>query len=165
MKLVLNIDTEKQPFPSVCPLARYDLGRGRGQCNVKAQDCMGLLAERPDWCPLEVVEPPPPVKEFTSRAPYFGERNHRLQCFYCGLEDDKVEAGGVWYCPNPLCTGPGVTNWFASKLKSYRDMGSSGGTASEEEIVQEANKYLNEHKELRAKVEKLFQRKDNHNEV
>jgi hypothetical protein len=29
-----------------------------------------------------------------------------------------VEAGGIWYCPNPLCTVTGAV-WFRSKLDSY----------------------------------------------
>jgi hypothetical protein len=26
-------------------------------------------------------------------------------CCYCGTPDAKVEAGGVWHCPNPRCPG------------------------------------------------------------
>jgi hypothetical protein len=31
-----------------------------------------------------------------------------LTCFYCGLNDPKVEAGGLWHCPNRFCQGPGA---------------------------------------------------------
>ena len=41
-------------------------------------------------------------------------------CHYCHLTHPKVEAGGVWYCPNPLCTGPGAA-YFRAKLKSYHE--------------------------------------------
>lgn len=43
-------------------------------------------------------------------------------CWYCGLHHTKVEASGVWYCPNPLCTGPGGA-WFRTTLKSFKDEG------------------------------------------
>lgn len=43
-------------------------------------------------------------------------------CWYCGLHHTKVEAGGVYYCPNPLCTGPGGA-WFRATLKSFKDEG------------------------------------------
>ena len=31
-----------------------------------------------------------------------------LTCFYCDLNDPKVEAGGLWHCPNRFCQGPGA---------------------------------------------------------
>jgi len=42
--------------------------------------------------------------------------NH-LKCISCGLEDDLVEAGGIWYCPNPFCTASGASNWKITNLK------------------------------------------------
>ena len=39
-------------------------------------------------------------------------------CGYCGFTSSKVEAGGIHYCPNPLCTGPGA-EWFRCKLGSF----------------------------------------------
>jgi len=39
-------------------------------------------------------------------------------CYYCNLEHEKVEGGGVWHCPNNLCRGPGAAH-FRSKLDSY----------------------------------------------
>jgi len=45
--------------------------------------------------------------------------NHHQQCCYCHLEDKMVEAGGVFFCPNPLCMGPGGA-WFRHGLDSFR---------------------------------------------
>ena len=39
-------------------------------------------------------------------------------CFYCGLADTKVEAGGIWWCPNFTCEGPGGHS-HRRNLKSY----------------------------------------------
>jgi hypothetical protein len=47
-------------------------------------------------------------------------RQDTVTCHYCGLVDDRVEAGGVYYCPNPLCTGCGAAP-HRRKLKSYAD--------------------------------------------
>jgi hypothetical protein len=44
-------------------------------------------------------------------------------CFYCGLAHKKVEAGGMWWCPNVTCAGPG-NSYFRTKLKSYKETGS-----------------------------------------
>lgn len=41
-------------------------------------------------------------------------------CHGCGLEHPDVEAGGLWHCPNPLCSGAG-NHYFRTKLKSYKD--------------------------------------------
>lgn len=27
-------------------------------------------------------------------------------CFYCHVAHKQVEAGGIWYCPSPICGGP-----------------------------------------------------------
>lgn len=29
------------------------------------------------------------------------------RCYYCKVEDARVEGGGLWHCPNDACTGPG----------------------------------------------------------
>lgn len=41
-------------------------------------------------------------------------------CYYCGLRHRKVEASGVYHCPNPLCQGPGAAS-FREKLHSYTE--------------------------------------------
>ena len=51
-----------------------------------------------------------------------GKKLDTHDCYYCGCHDTKVEAGGMWHCPNPHCTGCGVA-WFCSKLKSYKNRG------------------------------------------
>ena len=40
-------------------------------------------------------------------------------CYYCGLSHRQVEAGGMWFCPNIACEGPGPS-YFRSKLSSYK---------------------------------------------
>jgi hypothetical protein len=44
-------------------------------------------------------------------------------CHYCDLTHKRVEAGGMWFCPNPACVGPGAAYWRSQHLKSYRDKG------------------------------------------
>lgn len=61
--------------------------------------------------------------EFEFHPKNKGKKCGVWDCFYCGLRDGKVEAGGIWYCPNGHCPGPGGA-WFRAKLKSYRDDGS-----------------------------------------
>lgn len=41
-------------------------------------------------------------------------------CGACGCCSEKVEAGGIWHCPNPLCKGVGSA-WFIRTLNSYRN--------------------------------------------
>jgi len=48
-----------------------------------------------------------------------GEMRVAETCYYCGLEHSEVEAGGIWFCPNFMCTGPGGCSHRA-KLASYR---------------------------------------------
>lgn len=39
-------------------------------------------------------------------------------CFACGLKDVLVEAGGIYHCPNPFCSGCGATYWKKENLKT-----------------------------------------------
>lgn len=41
-------------------------------------------------------------------------------CHYCGLSHRTVEAGGIWYCPNPGCGGPG-NNYLLSSLPETKN--------------------------------------------
>lgn len=41
-------------------------------------------------------------------------------CISCGLDDERVECGGIYHCPNPVCTVTGAV-WARRPLKSYRD--------------------------------------------
>ena len=45
------------------------------------------------------------------------------QCGSCKLIDKRIEAGGIWHCPNPHCRGVGAV-WFRRKLESFEDQGS-----------------------------------------
>lgn len=40
------------------------------------------------------------------------------ECMSCGLKHERVEARGVYFCPNPLCTVTGAAI-YRTKLKSY----------------------------------------------
>lgn len=42
-------------------------------------------------------------------------------CASCGLKDDEVEAQGMYYCPNPICSTSGAT-WFRMQMASYKPM-------------------------------------------
>lgn len=48
------------------------------------------------------------------------ESMRKETCGACGLTHRKVEAQGIWYCPNAVCKGAGAT-WFRCSLKSYKD--------------------------------------------
>lgn len=58
-------------------------------------------------------------------------------CYYCNLAHKKVEAGGMWYCPNIACKGPGGT-YYRSKLKGTINKGST----SEVDCIEWRNKVL-----------------------
>jgi hypothetical protein len=64
-----------------------------------------------------------------------------FKCFYCDLESEKVEAQGIFYCPNALCNGPGAS-WFRCKLKSYKENPDGTESVDEEERLQEGKKYM-----------------------
>jgi hypothetical protein len=56
-------------------------------------------------------------------------------CYYCGLTHERVEARGVYHCPNVLCTGCGAATW-RRWLPSYRDVsGTMSHTVDDEEMV------------------------------
>jgi len=64
------------------------------------------------------------------------------KCIYCKTESDKVEASGIYYCPNPECTGCGAA-WFRSKLKSYKNTGVKTHTVCGQELKYAAGLYNN----------------------
>lgn len=55
-------------------------------------------------------------------------------CHFCKLSHRAVEAGGIFHCPNPLCTGSGAA-WFRSRLESYREDGSYKHTIDSNEAL------------------------------
>lgn len=44
-------------------------------------------------------------------------------CRVCRLYHARVEAAGIYHCPNTLCEGPGATH-VRYKLKSFREVDS-----------------------------------------
>lgn len=64
-------------------------------------------------------------------------------CIYCGCHDERVEAGGMWFCPNPLCPGCG-THWFLRTLEWHQE---TRGTyeVNREEWERKGRLYLAEH--------------------
>lgn len=81
-------------------------------------------------------------------------------CCYCGIEHGQVEARGIYYCPNPLCTGCGSA-WFNSKLKSHVDYGKHY-TIDEEEQLVEVKKYVKtvDDEVIRDKIIKCIKKRD-----
>lgn len=64
------------------------------------------------------------IKNKVEEDPKFGDLTlaDQYKCYYCGLSHIKVEAGGMWGCPNIACSGPGNA-YFRRSLKSFRDEG------------------------------------------
>jgi hypothetical protein len=59
-------------------------------------------------------------------------KGDHLTCYYCGLSNEKVEAAGIWHCPNPRCTGPGGA-WFRSRLSSFTEVEAGRHTVDPDE--------------------------------
>jgi hypothetical protein len=75
------------------------------------------------------------------------------KCFACNLPSKKLEASGIWYCPNALCKGTGGV-WFRYKLDSYIE-DSEGHTIDENEWYEKGKVYeeaRRERKERRAMI-------------
>jgi hypothetical protein len=63
-------------------------------------------------------------------------------CYYCKWKSNRVEAGGIYYCPNAYCPGPGGA-WFRYTLNSYKeDKHCNRHTVSECEYYWKAMKYM-----------------------
>lgn len=56
---------------------------------------------------------------------YVKENKESFTCFSCGLFHEKVEARGMWHCPNSLCRGSGGA-WFRQRLDSYKELYPNG---------------------------------------
>ncbi len=78
-------------------------------------------------------------------------------CSFCPIGHHKsVECAGIYYCPNPLCTGPGGA-WFRAKLTSYKSDPDGRHTVNWTEWVAEAEAYLEDPKnEKDAQIRKAF---------
>jgi hypothetical protein len=64
-----------------------------------------------------------------------------FDCYYCGLNNKKVECSGIFYCPNPSCSGPGA-HWFREKLKSYKEFRDERHTVDDKELKESAYMYV-----------------------
>lgn len=62
-------------------------------------------------------------------------------CRGCGLTDPRVEAGGLWYCPNVLCRGVGAQGWRSQHLTSYRES-PTGYTVDPVELITKAREWV-----------------------
>jgi hypothetical protein len=67
-------------------------------------------------------------------------RNSPLQkhqtCHYCGLRHYKVEAGGIYHCPNRLCPGCGAARSREKmRLKSFKECEGNKYTLDPEELI------------------------------
>lgn len=67
----------------------------------------------------------------------------RKICFACGLEDESVEAGGLYHCPNPLCTGCGATYWKRENLDCKKTLDGIE-ISSKKEWITKALEVINE---------------------
>ena len=83
-------------------------------------------------------------------------KTHSLQCCYCKLEEKSVEAGGIFYCPNPLCSGPGG-HWFRRTLDSYALVDIDKHKIDQDEWEKKANEFLAARPGLHKKVRKLYE--------
>lgn len=90
---------------------------------------------------FEYKKPDSSVWEF--HAERVGKKHSIYDCFYCGLLNEKVETGGIYYCPNPHCPGPGGA-WFRSTLDSYKELDDGSHTVDGDEWKEKADKYLRE---------------------
>ena len=53
------------------------------------------------------------------------------RCGGCGIQDKRVEAGGVYYCPNPLCAASGA-GWVRSQMGFHASEDRDGITPTDE---------------------------------
>lgn len=61
-------------------------------------------------------------------------KGHIYTCYYCKLKHPKVEAAGIFHCPNKLCTGPGAA-YFRRTLQSYKENSDGTHFVDNKEIV------------------------------
>lgn len=71
-------------------------------------------------------------------------------CYYCEIKHKRVEAGGLWHCPNFFCHGPGAA-YFRSDMKSYEKTygGMGEHTVDETEWAIESIEKLKEDAEMK----------------
>lgn len=111
-----------------------------------------------EWAAISHETSPTPHKVWKD-GEYDAKRKSHIVCYYCGLEDSKVEAGGLWHCPNTLCKGPG-NQYFLRSLKSFKELGDGYCQFDTKEWIKEANEYLSQKPELFSKVKELYNKED-----
>jgi hypothetical protein len=67
--------------------------------------------------------------------------DRHLICGGCGLKDSRVEAGGVYYCPNPACRASGAS-WFKHKLNTFENLDNSSYKVDPDDLVLSVNEWL-----------------------
>lgn len=78
-------------------------------------------------------------------------------CLFCTIGHHKsVECGGIYYCPNPLCTGSGGA-WFRTKLRSYKATSDTRHTVDWEEWAIYGREYLNSSPEADPQIWAAFE--------
>lgn len=66
--------------------------------------------------------------------------NEDEECFSCGIIHPKVEAKGIWHCPNALCRGCGAA-WFRNELNSFIDNKDGTHSVCEDEWKKKGKEY------------------------
>jgi len=62
------------------------------------------------------------------------KRRDRYVCFACGLKDKRVEAGGLWFCPNPYCLGCGAFLLRTTRGYQTPNPDTDGATADDSQL-------------------------------
>jgi hypothetical protein len=65
-------------------------------------------------------------------------------CLYCTIgHHEDVECGGIYYCPNPLCSGSGGS-WMRCQIPSYQEEENGRHSVDWTEWRKRAREYLME---------------------
>lgn len=100
------------------------------------------------WPYKEDVKPEKGYSKF--RKLVKGKRISMYHCAGCLLMDARVEASGIFYCPNPKCRSSGGA-WFRRTLKSYKEVEGGKHTVDPKEWELAADLYI-----AKEKYEKLY---------
>ncbi len=67
------------------------------------------------------------------------------ECFSCKIKHERVEAKGIWHCPNALCNGCGA-GWFRQTLDSYKELPDGYHTVDDDEWKKKGKVYNKKNK-------------------